>query len=90
MTMTSVHAHRFPCGAVVAVSTRKIDGISIAECVGPLPDAFRTMHYGPVIHSELPPGGGSDAGFHEFITALRDASEEDTSAIVAPRSDRNP
>lgn len=77
MTMTSVHTHRFPCGAAAVETTRAIRGISITECVGPLPDAFRTMHYGPVTHPEPPlDNGTSVAGFHEFLAALRDASED--------------
>lgn len=79
----ATHTHRFPCGALVVETTRAIDGISITECVGPLLDAFRTMHYGPVIHPELPSDRASVAEFHEFLAALRDASEEDAAAIVA-------
>lgn len=76
--------HRFPCGKVAIETTQQMDGISITKCVGPLPDNFRTMHYGPVIHHpDLPDGGGSDAGFGEFIAALRDASEDDAHGIVA-------
>ncbi len=81
--MTSVKTHRFPCGAVAAETTRDFGDVSVTKCVGPIPDEFRTMHYGPVTHPELPDGGGSDAGFAEFVNALRDASEEDAPAIVA-------
>lgn len=77
--------HRFPCGVVAIETTQQeTGGINITECVGPLPDAFRTMHYGPVTHPESPTDNRTSvAGFHEFITALQDASEEDAPAIVA-------
>lgn len=80
----TVHTHRFPCGAVAVETTQAVGRISITECVGPLPDVFRTMHYGPVIHLDPPPDNGTSvAGFHEFLTALRDASEKDAPAIAA-------
>lgn len=78
--------HRFPCGRVTVETIQQIDGVSITHSAGQLPDALRTMHYRPVVHPEFPDagrGGGTDAGFAEFIAALRDASEQDASAIVA-------
>jgi len=80
--MISVHVHRFPCGATAVEATQEIDGIRITECVGPLPDKFRTMNYGSVIHSDMPDGGGTDAGFREFMDVLRNASEEDALTII--------
>ena len=81
--MTNMRVNRFPCGTATIEVTQQMDGISITKCVGPLPDKFRTMHYRPVvIHPDLPSGVGSNAGFEEFITALRNASEDDASGIV--------
>lgn len=79
----TTYIHRFPCGALAVETTRAVDGISITECVGPLPDAFRTMHYGSVIHPAAPADRTSVAEFHEFLATLRDASREDAAAIVA-------
>ncbi len=77
------HVHRFPCGTVAIETTRVSGGISITECVGPLPDMFRTMNYSPVTHPDQPDGGGTDAGFREFVGALQAASEKDAPAIIA-------
>lgn len=81
--MTSVHVHRFPCGTAAIEMTQEIGGVRVTECVGPLPDKFRTMNYKPVIHPDLPDGGGSDAGLREFMDALRAASDDDAPAIIA-------